>query len=231
VLVRNPQAPRHDGAVPLSFEEDLRMQRGAAQNLLAQSPDGLYLFNFPCRLAEKRNIMHTDPTAFTRTTALLHEMGSLKTLAGKDKRYTYYRDLPIYVEANRPRRYHQTVPFVIRGRDVRGATVALRFRQVAERNPHADGAFRQHPIVRRDLLSYYLNDRRIPGAELRTTRMPAGRVPSGFLLKAHETVEIELSGRELRDGENTLAFELLRAPHERDPYVYVYDLEAEVRFG
>lgn len=230
-LVRNPLAPRHDGAVPVTFDQDLRMQRAAAQNLLAQQPDGIYLFNFPCRLAEKRNIMHTDPTAFARTTALLREMGSLKTLARKDKRYTYYRDLPIYVEASRPRRFHQTIPFVIRGSDVRRAQVTLRFRQIAERNPHADGIYRQPSIVKPGLLTYYLNDREIPEQELRKTKAPAARIPSGFLLKTHEIVELRLPGRALRDGENTLAFEMPHLPQERDPYVYIYELEAEVGFG
>ena len=230
-LVRNPLAPRHDGSVSVTLDQDLPMQRAAAQNLLAQQPDGIYMFNFPCRLAEKRNIMHTDPTAFDRTTSVLREMGSLKTLARKAKRYTYYQDLPIYVEANRPRRFHQTIPFTIRGGDVRGATATLRWRWIAEKNPHADGEFRQNPIVKPGLLKVYLNDREIAEGELTKTRAPAGRVPAGFLLKAHETVELQVPGRELRDGGNALAFEMPKFPHERDPYVYIYDLEVDLTFG
>ena len=38
-------------------------------------------------------------------------------------------------------------------------------------------------------------------------------------------------GRELRDGVNTLAFEMPKFPHERDPYIYIYNLEADLAFG
>ncbi len=232
-LIRNRQAPRHDGSgsVALSDEERSRLQRGAAQNLLAQQPDGIAMFNFPCRLAEAKNIMHTDPAAFGRVTSLLCELGDLATLAGKEKRYTFYQDLPIYVEANRPRRFHQTIPFAIRGADIRDATVTLRFRWIAEKNPHADGKFRQNPIVKPGLVKVTLNDREIPEQEMRKTRAPAGRIPSQFLLRTHEIVEFQVPGSALRDGENALAFEMMKPLHERDPYVYVYELEADVAFG
>lgn len=234
-LVRNPLAPRHDGQCRSSSDdvenEAICAKRGAAQNLLAQQPDGIYLFNFPCWLADGKNIMRTDAPAFRRVVALLWELGSLKTLARKDKHYTFYMDLPIYVEANRPRRFHQTIPFTIRGKDIRDARVTLRFRQIAERNPHAGGNYRQNPIVKRDLLKYHLNDREIVERELKRTRAPAGRIPSGFLLKAHEIVELRVSGRELRDGENTLAFEMPKFPQERDPYVYIYDLTVDLTFA
>lgn len=32
------------------------------------------------------------------------------------------------------------------------------------------------------------------------------------------------------DGENTLAFDMPNFPKDRDPYVYIYDLEADVSF-
>lgn len=231
-LLRNPLAPRHDGGgIRATFDEQLNLQRAGAQNLLAQKPDGIAMFNFPCRLAEGKNIMHTNPTAFKRTVALLSELGSLKTLARKDKRYTFYKDLPIYVEANRPRQFHQTIPFTIRGKDIREATVTMRFRQIAEKNPHADGNFRQNPIVKPGLLKYYLDDREIAENKLKRTKAPAGRIPSGFMLKAHEIVELQASGRQLRDGENSLAFEMPKFPHERDPYVYIYDLTVDLAFG
>lgn len=231
-LVQNPLAPRHDGSGGVKFpiDKDLGMQRAAAQNLLAQQPDGIYMFNFPCRLAEGANIMHTNPEVFRQTTSVLREMGSLKTLARKDKHYTFYRDLPIYVEANRPRQFHQTIPFAIRGKDLRDATVTLQFRWIAEKNPHADGKFRQHSIVKPGLVKVYLNDREIAESEFKKTRAPAGRIPSGFVLKAHEIVELRVSGRELRDGENYLAFEMPKFPHERDPYVYIYELAGDVSF-
>ena len=229
-LVRNPQAPRHDGAVRVTPDESIRMQRAAAQNFLAQQPDGIAMFNYACKLAEGRNIMHTDPAAFRAATAILSELGSLQTLAGREKRYTYYNELPIYVEANRPRRYHQTIPFAIRGKDIGDAAVTLCWRWIAEKNPHADGTFRQNPIVKPGLLKVYLNDREIAESELTKTKAPAGRIPSGFRLKSHEIVDVQISGCELRNGENTLAFEMPKTPHERDPYVYIYDLEVNIVF-
>lgn len=81
------------------------------------------------------------------------------------------------------------------------------------------------------LVKVFLNDREIPGTALKKTKAPAGRIPSGFLLKAHEIVEIEVSGHALRDGGNTLAFEMPKFPHERDPYVYVYDLTVDLKYG
>ena len=51
------------------------------------------------------------------------------------------------------------------------------------------------------------------------------------LVPTHEVVEVQVSGSELRDGENTLAFEMPHFPKERDRYVYIYELEADVRFG
>ena len=227
--LRNPQGPRHDGQVRATLDEKLRMQRAAAQNILAQGADGIYSFNFPS--APKGKKYHRDnPSGFRRYLALLGEMGDLKTLARKDKRYTFYKDLPIYVEASRPRRFHQTIPFTIRGKDIRDAKVTLRFRWIAEENPHAVGKCRQNPIVKPGLVKVYLNDREIPEGKLKKTRAPAGRIPSGFLLKSHEIVEVKVSGREIRNGVNTLAFEMPKFPHEHDPYVYIYDLEAEVTF-
>jgi len=175
--------------------------------------------------------MHTDPVAFREVTSLLFELGSLATLAGKDKLYTFYLDLPIYIEANRPRQYHQTIAFMICGEDIREAKVTLRWRWIAEKNPHAGGAFRQNPIVKPGLIKVYLNDREIPESGLRKTKVKRGRIPSGFMLNSHQIVEFQVPGRELRNGNNVLAFEMPKPPHERDPYVYVYELAVAVTFG
>ncbi len=230
-LLQSPIAPRHDGwAFAGTRDDELRMQRAAAQNFLAQDPDGIYMFNFPCRLAEGKNIMHTDPAEFARVTAVLREMGSEKTIARKPRYYTFFQDLPIYVEANRPRKFHQTIEFDIRGKDLARANVTLSFRQIAEKNPHAAEKFRQNPIVKPGRLKYFLNDREISEGDFTRKRAPAGRVPSGFTLKAHEKLELQFSGRQLRDGINTLSFEMPGYPHERDPYVFIYDLEAKLTF-
>lgn len=230
-LVRNPLAPRHDGAVPVaSMDESLGLQRAAAQNFLAQKPAGIAMFNYACKLAEGKNIMHADPAAFHQATSVLREMGSLKTLARQHKHYTFFKALPIYVEASRPRRFHQTIPFAIRGKDIREGQATVRFHWIAEKNPHAGGKFRQNPFVKLGVIKVYLNDREIPEQELKKTKVAAGRLPSGFLLKAHQLVELKVPGRAMRDGENTLAFEMPKFPDERDPYVYIYDLAVDVDF-
>jgi hypothetical protein len=231
--IRNDQAPRHDGSGGVKWElrEELGMQRAAAQNLLAQKPDGLAMFNFPCRLAEGGNIMHTDTDRFRQVVSVLAEMGSLKTLARRPKHYAFYQDLPIYVETNRPRQYHQTIPLLIRGRDLREATVTLRWRQIAERNPHADGVFKQNPLVKPGWMRTFLNDREIPEAQLQIEKAPAGRIPSGWKLGPHQVVTLQVSGRELIDGTNTLAFEINREPAPRDPYIYIYDLTVDLEFA
>ena len=61
--------------------------------------------------------------------------------------------------------------------------------------------------------------------------MSKGRIQSGFLLKAHEKIEFQIPGRELHDGVNILAFEMPKFPEERDPYVYIYELEADLCFN
>ena len=182
------------------------MQRAAAQNFLAQEPDGIAMFNFPCRLAEGLNIMHEDSGSFEKTVAVLSEMGSLRTLSRTNKHYTFYNELPIYVESNRPRQYHQTIPFAIRGKDIRHGTATLRYRQIAEKNPHADASFEQNPIVKPGWMKVYLNDTEIPEETLTKTREAGGRLQSGFKIKRHEVVEFGVPGRQLRDGVNTLAF-------------------------
>lgn len=230
-LVQSPTYPRHDGwALATTQDDQLLMQRAAAMNFLAQKPDGIYMFNFPCRLAEGRNVMHTDRTVFDNVVSVLHQMGSPRTLARKPRYYTFFQDLPIYVEANRPRRFHQTIEFDIRGNDLKDATVKLRFRQIAEKNPHADGDFDQSTIVPRGVIVYYLNDREVPEDQFKRTHEPAGRVASGFTLGSHEQLELQLPGSRLRNGINTLAFEMPKYPHEQDSYVYIYDLEAELTF-
>lgn len=231
-LLQSPIAPRHDGWAAWTTEDaQLRLQRASARNFLAQRPDGIYMFNFPCRLAEGKNIMHTDRRTFARVTSVLSEMGAEKTLARRPAFHTYYKHLPIYVEANRPRRFHQTIEFDIRGDDLRQARVTLRYRQIAERNPHADGDFVQNPIVPRGLLKCYLNDREIPERELKKKRAPAGRIPSGFTIGPHQIVEWRFPGSKLRSGTNTLSFEMPKFPHEEDPYVYIYDLEVDLTFN
>ena len=79
-------------------------------------------------------------------------------------------------------------------------------------------------------MKVYLNDREVPEGELTKSRAPGGRIQSGFKIKRHEVVELRVPGRVIRDGLNTLAFEIPRFPGPRDPYVYIYDLTVDVAF-
>ena len=116
------------------------------------------------------------------------------------------------------------------GGDMADAEVTLSWRWIAEKNPHASGAYRQNPIVKPGLVHIYFNDKEIPQESLTITEMPGGRIPSGFKLKKHQRVEFTVPGSDLRNGENTLAFEMPKFPQERDPYVYIYDVTADLRF-
>lgn len=229
-LPRNPAIPRHDGAVNYTPEERVIVQRAAAQNFLAQEPSGIAMFNFPCTLVEGPNHMHKAPGTFEHMVTVLSEMGSLETLAGKDKLFPFYGDLPIQLEAARPRRFHQTVDFNVRGGDVKDADVTLRFRQIAEPNPHYDGGAEHSYFVQPGVIKYYLNDREICEGEFARTRAEAGRIRSGFTLEEHEVIKVRLPRGELISGLNKLSFEMPHFPQESDPYVYIYELEVELKF-
>jgi hypothetical protein len=227
-IVSNPDAPPHNWGVRQTPEQqDLRV-RAVAQNVLAQGVDGLYLFNHPPRPIPDE---YFDP-AGRRPKLSLGNWGSLETLRRRDKQYLFWAGLPIYVEALRPPQFHQTITFATRGPDIgaRDSGVVLRFRQVARRFPHV-AKYRQPSIVKPGFVTYTLNGKAIPIERIERTRQGAGRIPSGFKLPRHELIEIHLPGTALRSGENTLAFEISKPPHEHDPYVYIYELEADVVFG
>ena len=58
----------------------------------------------------------------------------------------------------------------------------------------------------------------------------ATSVLSGYTLKSHEKIEIRLPGTALRNGTNALAFSMPKPPTVQDPYVYVFELDVEIRF-
>ncbi|MBI4026907.1 MAG: hypothetical protein HY360_18120 [Verrucomicrobia bacterium] len=164
---------------------------------------------------------------------VLREAGSQRTLKGAAKQFTFWPGLPISVESSRPPEFHQTITFNILDPDIKkaDAKAILRFRQIAERNPHAIRACRPNPFLPAGVMKYYLNGREIPEKIVRKTRRPRERIPSGFLLRRHELVEIALPARELALGENRLAFHIPRFPKASDPYVYIHELEVDVVFG
>lgn len=210
----NPDAPRHS---LVSAADRGPTLRAAAQNFLAQDIAGLELFNL---FARPNNCK--PPAYLTEMYDFLH----------RDKRYEFWEALPLYVEAQRPPQYHQTIKFPICGADIGGADsqVTLRFRQMAVACPHSV-KYEQPSIVPPGLLKYALNGVDIVERAITRSEQPAGRIPSGYNLKSHEQIEINLPGTALRNGMNQLAFFMPKVLTDRDPYVYIFELNVEVRFA
>ncbi len=211
----NPDAPPHNWGVPVDHELTLR---AATQNFLSQpGVAGLYLFNHPPRP------IFAEPQEFL--------IGLFDHLH-RDKRYHFWDGLPLCVEVLRPPEYHQTIEFDVRGEDIgsQSSHVVLSFRQQAIAFPHAAVAYEQPPIVAPGLLAYTFNDQTVDESAITRDKQPAGRVPSGYNLKEHERIEIQLPGSALRNGVNTMAFAMPKQPEMQDPYVYIFEFDVEIRF-
>ncbi len=228
--ISNPLAPEHNYGVEVSVEENAGLDRAMAQNFLSQGADGIYMFNYPCGLFEGRGILLNDKAAAEKLTAILSEMGGLKTLEEKNKNYMYYTDLPIYVEANRPAQYHQSIEFDIYGKDIKRGKAEISFRQVAEKNPHCYKKGPQDPYAGSGRLRYFLNGEEIPRGRIKSVKQKGGKIRSGFSIRNHELVEISVEGGRLNDGRNVLSADMPGFPKDFDPYVYIYELEARVVF-
>ena len=214
-IFTNPDAPPHNYGAPVDYTLTLR---AAAQNFLSQpGVSGLYLFNHPPRP------VFADPPEFL--TGLFDHLH-------RDKRYHFWQGLPLWVEALRPAKYHQTITFPVCGDDIGNPSseVVLRFRQQAIAFPHAPNPHEQHPIVPPGLLTYTLNGVDVDENAITRHEQPAGRIPSGYTLKDHEQIEIRLPGTALRNGTNRMAFSMPKQPTERDPYVYIFEFDVEIRF-
>jgi len=210
-----PDAPPHNWVAPVDTTVALR---AAAQNFATQDISGLYLFNLPPRP------IFSDPPAY---------LTGLYDFLYRDKRYHFWQGLPIYVEALRPPQYHQTIQFPTCGDDIGSpdSRVTLRFRQMAVPFPHATRKYRQPSVVPPGLLKYTLNGVDIQEETITRSKQPAGRIASGFRLKTHEMVQIQLPGTALRNGINALAFSMPKGPTDRDPYVYIFEFDVDVRFS
>jgi len=193
------------------------MLRAAAQNFAAQDISGLALYNLWPRPNNCK-----PPAHLTELFDFLH----------RDKRYQFWEELPLYVEAQRPPQYHQTIKFPVCGADIGGpdSRVTLRFRQMAVRGPHAEGKYEQPSIVPPGLLKYTLNGVDIEERAITRSEQPAGRIPSGYNLKSHELIEFRLPGTALQNGMNRLAFSMPEPLTDHEPYVYIFELDVEVRF-
>ena len=214
-----------------TYDEKVKRQRAMASNFLAQGVDGIYMFNYASHLFEYKPLYFTDRAAFDKLASVLSEIGDAKTLAGLNREYCFFTELPIYVETNRPRKYHQTIDFTIFGKDTKKAKkVTVSFRQIAVRNPHAIGDFTQKGILPRDYMDYYINDKRVSPKSMSFKKQPAGMIRSGFNLDKHLLVQIDVPPAKIKNGLNTLAFEIPRFPEAHDPYVYIYELTVRVIF-
>ena len=209
----NPDAPRHS---QVSGGDRGPMLRAAAQNFAAQDIAGLALYN----LWPRPN--NCEPPAYlTELFNFLH----------REKRYQFWEGLPLYVEAQRPPQYHQTIEFPVCGADIGGpdSRVTLCFRQMAVASPHC--VYEQPSIVPPGLLKYTLNGVETTECEITRREQPAGRIPSGHNLKSHELIEIRLKGTALRNGMNQLAFSMPKVLTDREPYVYIFELCVNVQFA
>jgi len=213
-IFTNPDAPPHNYGAPGDFV--LRL-RAAVQNYLSKDISGIYLFNMP-----PRPNFCSPPEYLKELYNLLH----------RDKLYHFWKELPLYVEAMRPAKYHQTIEFPTYGEDIGGpdSRVTISFRQMAVPFPHASVKYHQSSVVPPGLLTYNLNSSDIQESAISRRRQPAGRIPSGFKLKSHELIEFHLPGTALRKGGNKLEFSMPKPPTERDPYVYIFELDVRVRF-
>ena len=205
--------------LPQTSQETIERTRGMAQNYLAQKPDGLYIFNYPCRLFET----HPSPTEFVKMASVLQEVGSLDTLKDKAKEYLFWCELPIIIEAMRPPHYHQTINFNINDGNLdKTNSVTLRFRKSIENNPH--NLVKSKSSLPDNYINTILNGKILDERMFKKTKENSGEIPSGFNIGKHEKIEIKLSGADIVYGENTLAFEIPHFPQNDSPYVYIYEL-------
>ena len=218
-------APAHNHVVPETVEEGILRARAAAHNILAQGSDGVYIFNYPCRLFEHKR----TPEEFARLSCVLAELGSLKALRATPRQYTFWKDMPVQLESWRPAQYHQTLTFQLRGSAPgkgRGEAT-IRFLQVAERNPHVDSPQDPPACLPPDWVRYCLNGQPVDAEQITRICRPARKIEQGFELRPHEEIRLRVPARRLKPGENTLAFHIPKAPEEHDPYVYIYQLTVD----
>ena len=207
----------------------VKSTRAAAQNFWQQQADGIYMFNYPCALFDRINrLLEKDPH-LVPLLKVLSEIGSETTVAPTDKLYYFYTDMPLLVQAYRPREYHQTVHFTIGDSRLDGENthVSLWFREEVRDNPHVEGTHAHDDATSCERLKYYLNDWQIPFDYVTKTKQSAGTI-WGFDIKDHDLVEISLPGDRFMRGENRLGFHIPHFPRKGDPYIYIYELDVEV---
>lgn len=210
-----PLCSHHVGITP----DDLR---GVAHNYLAQDVDGLYLFNFPCLLTP---IMFL-PSQYGGFLKAMREIHDLDKLEAAPRDYVFYEHLPIELDLHRPARFHQTVPLTIRNNRTTDAPsqCTLTYKVTGMPDPQA--------------VRVLLNDEPIDPAIIQwdkahDTLRPGGPDVSpgraGFDLGAHyHQVTIALPPGALKDGDNTLGWELTDGPATEHSHIRIHELEARV---
>jgi hypothetical protein len=202
-----------------NFQLTVKRLRGMAQNYNAQDPDGIYIFNYACKILEDKR----SPEEFNEMTSILHEIGSLETLKNKSKQYVFWVDLPIYVEPLRPPEYYQTIKFNIMDSSLKKSDkVILSFRRSVEKSPHSYEEPDRH--LPDNYVNTILNGKTLDEKIFKKTKEKPGIISSGFTLGEHDKIEILLTGDDILYGENSLAFYMPDFPENNSPYVYIYEL-------
>jgi len=219
-------APKSNFYVKEDSQLSIKRVRGMAQSYNAQNPDGIYMFNYPCKLFETER----NPDEFAELTSVLSELGSLETLNDKPKQYLFWGDLPIYVEAMRPPEYYQTIKFNIMDSNLnKTSKVVLSYIRAIEDNPH--NIDKSKGYLPDNYIKTILNGKILDEKTFKKNKEKPGTIFSGFTIGEHEKIEIQLSGDDLLYGENSLAFHIPHFPENDSPYVYIYELCVETSSG
>ena len=196
--------------------------RGVAHNYLAQDVDGLYLFNFPCLLTP----IAFRPGPYGAYLEALRDLHRLDKLETAPRAFAFYEHLPIELEVHRPARFFQTVPFTIR----RNRTTTAPARCILQ--------YKVTGMPAPETVRVWLNDEPLnPGIirwkKAHETLRPGGPgvAPGrdGFDLGAHyHLVTISLPATVLRDGDNTIGWELTAGQDTEHSHIRIHELEARI---
>ncbi|MFA6103666.1 MAG: family 10 glycosylhydrolase [Victivallaceae bacterium] len=186
--------------------------------------DGLYMFNFPCWRNEiiLKHTQHS-PAEMATFQRLLTNIGSDTLPAGIGERYYFWTLTPVYAEALRPAKYHQTIHLHLGKQPQAEEQVIFSMRIYAAPNPHA-----LLPEICDDLkklLHVRLNGRELPVLSINCVRQAAGLIPSGYTIGDHELWSFELSGAALGGPKISFEFEMPDYPRGGTPYIYIHDLQ------
>ncbi len=209
---------------PFTIDEIAAFSYGMADVFLNGGMDGIYMFNFPCW----GNDCTIDGVArgadeIARFNRIMHHIGKWETLRKQTRSYYAWSSLPFYVETGRPARFYQTVKMPMGTAPEEGEVFRFSLRCFSAANPHA-----YHPEVCSDIrkiMRICVNGKTIPAESISSSAQPAGQVPSGFIIGAHELWNFELNSAEIPSAnELKIAFYMPGFPGDDSPYIYIHDL-------